>query len=102
MMLPILISLSVAPGSYFFSVATAFVPTQRPRRVASKIPHVCDMSTSLCRQLVSEHMAVWGFVQIYRLRLVALRDISRRRAISVANEAYRKLTGSLLQRIRSS
>src|SRR6478736_6557410 len=48
MMLPILISLSVAPGSYFFCAAAGSMLMERPSTIdASRMPRDCAMSTSL-------------------------------------------------------
>src|SRR5258707_11303195 len=48
MMLPILISLSVAPGSYFFCAAAGSMLMERPSTIdASRMPQDCAMSTSL-------------------------------------------------------
>src|ERR1035441_451824 len=48
MMFPILISVSVAPGSYFFSAAAGFVPTARPSTTdASKMSRLDAMPPSL-------------------------------------------------------
>ena len=47
-MLPILISLSVAPGSYFFCAAAGSMLMERPSTIdASRMPRDCAMSTSL-------------------------------------------------------
>src|SRR6478736_9529603 len=48
MMLPILISPSVAPGSYFFCAAAGSMLMERPSTIdASRMPRDCAMSTSL-------------------------------------------------------
>src|ERR1700722_16980693 len=48
MMLPILISVSVTPGSYFFCAAAGSMANARPSTMdASSTPRICVMSTSL-------------------------------------------------------
>jgi hypothetical protein len=55
-MLPILISLSVTPGSYFFSAAAGFMPTERPSTIdASRM-----FRPPGCRRLLADHVAVQG------------------------------------------
>jgi hypothetical protein len=47
MMLPILISVSEAPGSYFFSAAAELAPAEMPSsNDASRMMHLCAISTS--------------------------------------------------------
>src|SRR6202166_4050571 len=72
MILPILISVSVAPRSYFFCAAAGSTPQARPNTIdASSMPRVCVMSTSLmpsafCRScgILKRFQAKWKPVRV--------------------------------------
>src|ERR1700709_1863257 len=62
MMLPILISLSVAPGSYFFCAAAGVAAAKRPSTSdASRMPRIAAMSTSLMPPALRRSRGSLGF-----------------------------------------